>query len=84
VGIDLDEQIHVAGRPGLAPGRGAEQRQAGDATPWDVLGVGAQQRDDALALGSVAGGLCFSSARHGVDMVAQIERRQIGELCRAV
>ena len=75
VRIDLDEQIHVARWPGLTAGRRAEQRQAGDAAPSDVLGVRSEQGDDALALGIVARGLGFGGARHGVDMVARIAVR---------
>jgi uncharacterized protein YuzE len=79
VGIDLDQQIDVARRPGLTAGGRAEQRQAGDAAPSDVLGVGPQERNDALALGFVDRGLSFRGARHGVDMVAQIGLRETKE-----
>ena len=79
VRIDLDQEVDIARRPGLTAGSGTEQRQAGDAAPSDVLGVGAQQRNDLLALGVLARGVCFGGTRHGAEMVAQIAVRQIGQ-----
>ena len=66
VRIDLDEQIHVARRPGRAAGRRAEQRQASDAASWDVLGVSAEQRDDPSRAASWPG----DSARTRFDMAS--------------
>ena len=52
-GVDLDQQVDVAVRSGLAARGRSEQRQTRDAAAADVGRVRAQQREYALTLGSV-------------------------------
>jgi uncharacterized protein YuzE len=77
VRIDLDQEIDVARRPSLTAGGRAEQCEAGNAAPSDVVGVGTQQQEDALALGVLVPNLCSGDTRHDRHMIAQIGLRQV-------